>query len=198
MLFSLKGENLYKFFMKATQLEDILGLYEDACIELSHAKSILERKKGQTKQLKKNLSECKKKFKFYLDIDEKKRNVERLKREFAYAQLNEAKYEHEANVKYLEKFKVQIAQCKETIQESDDLRNSLGNKRDTLEHDKEKMKEAGKNLHEEVVELRNLLRGAKAELKRVQMSKDLKEKGQRDIKKQLESVQKVIENLKSR
>ena len=198
MLFSLKGENLYKFFMKATQLEDILGLYADACVELNDAKRTLERKKGQTIQLKKNLSDLKKKFKFYLDIDEKKRKIERLKREFAYAQLNEAKYQHEANVKYLEKFKIQIAQCKETIQTTEDLRNELGNQRDTLEHDKDKMKEAGKNLHEEVVELRNFLRIAKAELKKVQMSKDVKEKVKRDKKKELESVQKVIATLKSR
>ena len=94
--------------------------------------------------------------------------------------------------------KIQIAQCKETIQTTEDLRNELGNQRDTLEHDKDKMKEAGKNLHEEVVELRNFLRIAKAELKKVQMSKDVKEKVKRDKKKELESVQKVIATLKSR
>ena len=60
------------------------------------------------------------------------------------------------------------------------------------------MKDEYQNIQKEVSELRAQARTAKAETKKVQSSKDVKERSKREKQKSLESVQKVLAETKSR
>merc|ERR1712203_846 len=64
MLFSLKANLLYKFFMKATQLDDVLKWYDEARCELQAASDALKKKKKQGSQHLKELNKCEKMFQF--------------------------------------------------------------------------------------------------------------------------------------
>ena len=52
----------------------------------------LERKSAQAGQHAKDLRKCEKKHKLYLQIDEQKHDIDRIKKELVYAQFNESKY----------------------------------------------------------------------------------------------------------
>ena len=55
MLFSLKAEKLYEFFMKATQLEEVLNWYHEAGDDLEIAKVYLLFEKQHFLSMKKIL-----------------------------------------------------------------------------------------------------------------------------------------------
>lgn len=192
MLFSLKGENLYRFFMKATQLDDVVKWYHEASSELAVANDALKKKKIQCLQHKKDLDKCEKLLQFYLEIDEKKRKLDSLKKELAYALLGEAREEYGQHLKKFEQATSKIAEFKEDIKKLEDEKNGLKHLRDTAENDMEKNKNQGENIQKEIGQLRNLVRNAKAELKKVQQNKDVKERSKKQKEKELQSVKKVI------
>ena len=75
MLFSLKPENLYQFFMKATQLEEVLQWYGEAKEDLVSARDCLERKAAQRDNHCKALKKMEKRHKQYQQIDEQKHGM---------------------------------------------------------------------------------------------------------------------------
>ena len=77
--------------MKATQLEEVLNWYQEAKADLKSADETLKRKRAQAQQHKKDLIKCQKTHKLYLQMDEQKHGIDRLKKEFSYAELNELK-----------------------------------------------------------------------------------------------------------
>ena len=80
--------------MKATQLDDVLNWYEEASFELKVARDALERKKIQCLQHKKDLEKSEKLLQFYLEIDEKKRKLDSLKKEYYKGAKYPATFDH--------------------------------------------------------------------------------------------------------
>ena len=179
--------------MKATQLDDVLDWYHEASNELRGANDALKRKKNQCHQHKRELDKCEKLFQFYLEMDEKKRKMDALKKELAYSLFCIARNDFDDHVKKLEQIISKIAEFKETITRLEDEKNGLSHMRDTVENDIEKNKDVGENIQKEIGKLKETVKNAKMELKKIQSNKDIKMRSKNEKERGLQAVQKVME-----
>lgn len=134
-------------------------------------KDMLELKIDQCRNLKKELNKMKQKQQFYKNLDQKKREIENLKRECACAKRNEAIEHHDNKVKELDRVKSKIATCKESIDKEADKKDALCNERGNVETQLEKNQNEGENVKNCVMGLRADVRNAKNELKKATMTK---------------------------
>ena len=92
-LHSCDPSKLYKFFMRATQMEDIKNDYETAQSEYVAAKDTLDEKVQAVPHMKKKMEEWKKKYEFYQALNGKREGIKQMKKEMSWAMVSQQENE---------------------------------------------------------------------------------------------------------
>lgn len=79
----------YKFFMKATRLEDILASYQSAVDNNEHARVIYNQKEKHLPELKHEMEKYKKKLELFESCDQMRQQLTALKRQLAWKHVEE-------------------------------------------------------------------------------------------------------------
>ena len=174
MLFSFKPSQLYNFFIKATQLEDLENTYDEVSSNFEVARRLLIEKDKHRKLLKIDLDKCEKQYQFYITLDDKKRTIDMLKNEEMVALRNEATDRYDDLKKGLDQFIKKVDQIRGQIEKRKDEKNGLSHQRTNLKEQIENMANSGEDVKKQAGEFRNEVRNVKSDLRKLEREVELK------------------------
>ncbi|XP_064625837.1 structural maintenance of chromosomes protein 6-like isoform X2 [Lineus longissimus] len=144
-LHSSKPQDKYKFFLKATQLEQMKLDYAYANDQRENTMEIISRKEKMIPQLEKEVQEWQQKFKAVLGLDELRKKVEELKKEMAWALVANKEKELEPFMKQLRNQEARTPKFEKKVLESQEKVNECLKRREEIQ---KKLQELSKEVKE--------------------------------------------------
>ncbi|KAK3874050.1 hypothetical protein Pcinc_020986 [Petrolisthes cinctipes] len=178
---STDPRNLYKFFLKATQLQQMIEDYMNLDRALQSSSSIIQSRRESLPYLKKEVEEKRLQYEFCVTLREKRKKLSELRRELVWAVIIQkekkeaevkGKLEAQANIK--DKGEVKIEKLKQKL---------------------EKLEESHRTYNEQFTKLSQ---ETKAKSKEVQVANDavIKTKNEmKDIQRQLRTIQRSVKEI---
>ncbi|XP_056019651.1 structural maintenance of chromosomes protein 6-like isoform X2 [Ostrea edulis] len=191
----------YKFFLKATQLEQMLLDYTRANEQREITKDIIEKKQQTLPTLEKEVLEWEQKFKSLTALDELKSKMEKRKQELAWAfvisrerevqQMQKNLHQEESRIpKFKQKVEEAKAKVESCIQKHNELKELLKSTNDEVKQLRPQFDSAKETLKEAKADLRvrqNDFRKKEAELRKMAKERD-------DINSRIQELQKSAQH----
>lgn len=190
---STDPHDLYKFFLEATQLQQMRDNYTYLQEALRSSLATIEGRKEDLPYLKKEVEEQRSRYEFSKSLADKRNKLRELRRELMWAVVREAEKEEEATVQKLEAHEALCNKLQEKItsyqtnfeeeqQQHKALQEELANRTNQLSNQAKETKAA----NEQMVK-------AKATLKDQQMQAATAEKKVKSIQKEISELKEAIE-----
>ncbi|XP_063412399.1 structural maintenance of chromosomes protein 6-like isoform X3 [Mytilus trossulus] len=123
----------YKFFLKATQLEQMKADYQTADQHREVTKEVIEKKEQMLPKLEKEVLDWEQKFKSLTAIDDLKKKIDRLKEDMAWAFVSEKEKGLQPLVREHDSEKARMPRFEQKVEEAKDNVNKFVNQQKSIQ-----------------------------------------------------------------
>ncbi|XP_052075729.1 structural maintenance of chromosomes protein 6-like isoform X4 [Mytilus californianus] len=175
----------YKFFLKATQLEQMKADYQTADQHREVTKEVIEKKEQMLPKLEKEVLEWEQKFKSLTAIDDLKRKIDRLKEDMAWAFVIEKEKglqplvrEHDSEKARMPRFEQKVEEAKENVNKYVNQQKCIQEQLKAASEDVSLLRPKYEELKEVLGQKKKFARNSLDDFKRVEntLKKNLREK----------------------
>ena len=197
-LFKCDPSNLYKFFMRATQLEDCHENYRIATEEKNKADTTMGIKKRHMEEMSKEVEVWKKKYQFHQSMKTKKKEVEELRAKCNWAmvyQLGDSQKEVEEDVAKIEK---KLFTGKTKLEEIADNSVAMKHRKEEIEAEIQKIAAEATDQENSLIQVKARLKQLRLEEKAFEREKLTIHQNSKDVRNQLKSVEAAIKEIRDK
>ncbi|XP_076340911.1 structural maintenance of chromosomes protein 6-like [Tachypleus tridentatus] len=197
-LSSKNDHDLYKFFLKATQLGQMCHDYDTADEQKIITMDILSIKEENFKVLEKEVKEWEQKWQFHQSLDQQRQKIDKLKKEIAWAYIIELERNIEELFKSFTREDKSTPKYEEKVQEQESKLNKISHHREEFQHKLKQIHEEILSKQPEHVEskehytrLKNNLRSKTRELKAIENEMEAGRKEKEGLLIKIEELRKA-------
>lgn len=193
---SKSSKDKYKFFLKATQLDQMKKDYTQTDETEKVIRHILHRKKETLPELEKEVNEWKQKWEFYQSLKKQQDKLSYLRNEFAWAYVAVKERELNEKLRKLEEQKNNTPRFRSKVQESQEKLTEKLSEKHEIENKLKKIKEETHILQPQHIEARNKLDNKNKLFNNKKLELRKAEKEISSLEKEISGLKKRIEELR--
>ncbi|XP_047475491.1 structural maintenance of chromosomes protein 6-like isoform X2 [Penaeus chinensis] len=190
---STDPRDLYKFFLEATQLQQMRDNYTQLQEALRSSSATIDGRKEDLPFLEKEVEEHRSRYEFSKSLTDKRNKLRELRRELMWSVVHEAEKEEEAAAQNLEEYETSCNKLQDKITFYETKFEEERQKHKALQEELTSTTEQLTNQTEDTLAANEQMVKAKAKLKDQQMQATTAEKKVKSIQKEISELKEAIE-----